>query len=123
MSTQAQSSEYLLIFRNISWHKELSAEEMEGQMARFTAWFEKLSSEGKFKCGAPLGHQGKTLSSKTNIIDGPFPESKEAVAGFFVLRAGSLAEAAETAKGCPSLDFGQTVEVRPLVLEPDELAF
>jgi hypothetical protein len=123
MSTEAASSEYLLIFRNTGWHKELSAEEIQHHMARFTAWFGKLSKEGKFKGGGPLAHQGKRLDTKTEVIDGPFAESKEAIAGFFIILAGSLAEAAETAKGCPGLDFGQTVEVRAIVPEPDELAF
>jgi hypothetical protein len=123
MSSETGNSEYLLIFRNTGWHTELSAEDIQHHMARFTAWFEKLSNEGKFKGGGPLAHQGRRLISKTEVIDGPFAESKEAIAGFFIIRAGSLAEAEETAKGCPGLDFGQTVEVRAMVPEPDELSF
>jgi hypothetical protein len=123
MSTEVATSEYMLLFRNTGWHKELSAQEIQEHMARFTAWFEKLNSEGKFRLGGPLAHQGKTLTSKTNVIDGPFAESKEAIAGFFIIRAGSLAEAVETARGCPGLDFGQTVDVRAIMPEPDELKF
>ena len=123
MSSEPEKSEYLLIFRNTGWHTELSAEDIRHQMSRFTAWFEKLSGEGKFKGGGPLAHHGKRLISKTEVIDGPFAESKEAIAGFFTIRARSLAEAVETAKGCPGLDFGQTVEVRAMVPEPEELTF
>jgi hypothetical protein len=123
MSTEAAVSEYILLFRNTGWHKQLSAEEIQQQMSRFTAWFEKLNREGKFKIGAPLAHEGKTLTSKTNVVDGPFAESKEAIAGFFIIRAGSLAEAVEIARGCPGLDFGQTVDVRAVSPEPDELKF
>ena len=36
------------------------------------------------------------------------------VGGYFVVLADSLAQAAEFAKGCPGLDFGTTVEVRPI---------
>ena len=51
------------------------------------------------------------------MTDGPFAESKEAIAGFFIIQANNLEEAVEIAKGCPGLDYGQTVEVRPLILD------
>jgi hypothetical protein len=55
------------------------------------------------------------------VTDGPFAESKEAIAGFFIIRADSLEQAVEIADGCPGLEFGQTVEVRAIVSEPVEL--
>jgi hypothetical protein len=70
-----------------------------------------------------LAHHGKTLASDTDVVDGPFAESKEEIAGFFIIRAASLAEAVEIAKGCPGLGFGQRVDVRAIVPEPDELGF
>ena len=120
MSTKTTTSEYLLIFRNTGWHKELSAEEIQENMARFTAWFERLSKEGRFKGGGPLAHNGKILISKNVVTDGPFAESKEAIAGFFLIHANSLEEAVETARGCPGLEYGQTVEVREMALEAVE---
>jgi hypothetical protein len=47
-------------------------------------------------------------------------ESKEAVAGFFVIEAASLEATVEIADGCPGLDVGQTVEVRGLTTDPFE---
>ena len=55
------------------------------------------------------------------MTDGPFVESKEAIAGFFLIRADSFEQAVEVARGCPGLEFGQTVEVRAMVSEPFEL--
>jgi hypothetical protein len=121
MIAKTNTSEYLLIFRNTGWHKDLSPEEIQQNMARFTAWFERLSNEGRFKSGGPLLHDGKILASKNVVTDGPFAESKEAIAGFFLIQADSLEQAVETAKGCPGLDFGQSVEVREIALEPVEL--
>lgn len=115
-----KTSEYVLLFRNTGWHKDFSADEIRENMARFTAWFEQLSREGRFKGGGPLAHAGKILTSKTVVIDGPFAESKEAVAGFFQIHADSLEDAVEIAKGCPGLNYGMTVEVRPTTAEPDE---
>jgi hypothetical protein len=121
MSAKTTTSEYLLLFRNTGWHKNLSPEEVQQNMARFTAWFERLSSDGQFKGGGPLAHDGKFIARRNAVTDGPFAESKEAIAGFFIIRADSLEQAVEIADGCPGLEFGQTVEVRAIVSEPVEL--
>jgi hypothetical protein len=121
MIAKTTTSEYLLVFRNTSWHKDLSPEEIQEDMARFTAWFERLSNEGRFKGGGPLVHDGKILAARNVVTDGPFAESKEAIAGFFIIQADSLEQAVEIAKDCPGLEFGQTVEVRAIASEPVEL--
>ena len=66
-------------------------------------------------------HTGKIVSGRNAVVDGPFAESKEAIAGFFIIQAESLEAAVESAKECPGLDYGQTVEVRPIAFEPWEL--
>jgi|ERR1700722_20405452 hypothetical protein len=121
MNTKTTTSEYLLIFRNTGWHTNLSPDEIHQNMARFTQWFERLNNAGRFKGGGPLGHYGKILTGKNAVTDGPFAESKEAIAGFFLIRADSLEEAVEIAGGCPGLEYGQTVEVRAMVPEAYEL--
>jgi pimeloyl-ACP methyl ester carboxylesterase len=121
MVAKMTTSEYLLVFRNTNWHSDLSPKEIQQNMARFTEWFERLNDAGRFKGGGPLGHYGKTLAGRNAVTDGPFAESKEAIAGFFLIRADSLEQAVEVAKGCPGLEFGQTVEVRAMVSEPCEL--
>jgi hypothetical protein len=121
MNAKTTTSEYLLFFRNTGWHTDLTSEEIQKNMARFTEWFEQLSNAGQFKGGGPLGHYGKVLAGRNVVTDGPFAESKEAIAGFFVIRADSFEHAVEIAKGCPGLEFGQTVEVRAIVPEPCEL--
>ena len=49
------------------------------------------------------------------VTDGPFIESREAMAGFFVVEAANLDVALEIAKSVPIMDGG--VEVRPLLGE------
>jgi hypothetical protein len=120
MSATPTASEYLLLFRNNAWYQNLAPELVEESMNRFTAWADQLSREGKLKSGGPLETMGKTLSSRNLVTDGPFAESKEAVAGFFVIQATNLEDAVETAKGCPGLDVGQTVEVRGFTTDPFE---
>src|SRR5260370_15948028 len=112
MSANTTTSEYLLLFRGTSWHKGLSAEEIQKDLARFSAWFERLKNEGKFKGGHPLVHGGKIIDGRKVVTDGPFAESKEAIAGFLIMQADSLEHAVEIAEDCPGLEYGQTVEVR-----------
>jgi hypothetical protein len=114
MNTQAHSSEYMLLFRDVNWDRGLSAEEIQRVMDQITAWFESLDEQGKVKAGQPLLERGKTVSGKggRTVVDGPFAESKEAVGGYLLLRVDDLEEAAQIAKRHPALDFGMTIEIR-----------
>jgi hypothetical protein len=47
------------------------------------------------------------------ITDGPFAETKEALGGFYLIRAADLDEAIAIAKDCPMPNGG--VEVRPIM--------
>ncbi|HEX4201213.1 MAG TPA: YciI family protein [Chthoniobacterales bacterium] len=120
MSTTPTASEYLLLFRNKAWYQDLTTGEIEEAMDRLNSWFERLNRAGKFKSGAPLAVVGKTITSRHTVTDGPFAESKEAVTGFFVVQAATLDEAVEIAKGCPGLEYGQTVEVRAFAVDAFE---
>jgi len=117
----AKTTEYLLLFRGTHWPKNLSPEEIQSNIAKFTLWFERLKNEGNFKSGHPLEHRGKIVAGRKAVQDGPFAESKEAIAGFFIIRADSFEQAVEIAKDCPGLDYGQTVEVRAIASEAAEL--
>ncbi|PYI89146.1 MAG: hypothetical protein DME26_01870 [Verrucomicrobia bacterium] len=119
MSTQTSTSEYLLLFRGSQWDKGLSPEQLQGAMDQFMAWFERLKQQGKVKVGQPLERTGKIVSGKNGrtVADGPFAESKEAIGGYFLLQVDSLEEAVAIAKQCPILEYGSTVEVRPVAEE------
>ena len=118
MRTQT-TSEYMLLFRGTDWHGGLSPEEIQQVVNQMKAWFDRLTAEGKAKAGKPLFQEGKIVSQKKgrSVADGPFAESKEAIGGFFLLEVGSLDEAAEIAKDFPGLNYGATVEVRPVAPE------
>jgi hypothetical protein len=92
-----------------------------------------LTEMGKFneelaKAGILLAAEGLRASSdgvrvrfsgdKRTVIDGPFTETKELVAGFWVWQVRSLEEAVEWLKRAP-FDGGTEVEIRP-VFEPDD---
>ena len=113
-----QTSEYLLLFRGTDYHKGLSPEQMQQVMDRMKAWIDRLSREGRLKGAQPLEREGKTISGKSRVVsDGPFAVSKEAIGGYLLLQAGSFEEAVAIGKETPGLDYGVTVEVRPVAEE------
>ncbi len=78
---------------------------------------QQLAEMGKFneelvKAGVMLAGEGLQASSKgarvkfsgkkRTVVDGPFAETKELIAGFWIWRTKSLAEAIEWAKRCPN---------------------
>jgi hypothetical protein len=112
-------NEYMLFFRGTDWCKGLSPEQIQEVLSQWKGWFEGLMKEGKATAGRPLEREGKVVSGKKGrvVADGPFAESKEAIGGYFVLDVASLDEAVAIAKGCPGLEYGCMVEVRPVASE------
>jgi hypothetical protein len=116
MDTINSTSEYLLLFRGNDWDRSLSPAELQKTMAGFAAWFERLSANGTVKAGQPLMEDARIVSGKNGrvVADGPFAESKEAIGGYFLVNADSFEEAVAIAQGCPMLEHGSVVEVRPI---------
>lgn len=119
MNESKTTSDYMLIFRGTDWHKGLSAEETQKVASQWMAWFHRLTEQGKAVAGNPLEREGKIVSGKNGrvVADGPFAESKEAIAGYFLLKVKNLDEALAIAKECPGLAHGAAVEVRPVAGE------
>jgi hypothetical protein len=58
------------------------------------------------------GKRVEFTSKPPRVIDGPFAETKELIAGFWVWQVKSMDEALAWAKRCPMLD-GDVLEIRP----------
>ena len=116
MNAKTATSEYMVLCRGVHWDKSLSSEDIQNADKRFYDWFDRMVIEGKIiKRGHRLAPEGKVLSGNKAITDGPLAESKEAIAGYWVIQAASLEEAVEIAKSDPLLDYGHTVELRPIL--------
>ena len=115
MSAQTSTSEYLVICRGVTLDESFSPEELQNAMKQFNAWFERMGEQGKIKGAHRLATEGKVLSGRKGVTDGPFAESKEGIAGYWLIQAASLEEAVEISKGDPLLDYGHTVEIRPIL--------
>jgi hypothetical protein len=107
-------SEFTFLYRG----REIPAspEQMQKTTAKWVAWFKELGAQGHIKdMGHPLEHVGKVVAGTKKVIsDGPFAEAKDVVGGFSIILARDLEQAAELATGCPILEVGGSVEVRPI---------
>ena len=106
---------FMLIFHG-GIKSNSSPEELQANMGKWMAWVDKLNQEGKYVSGEALLPGGKLVKGKTAVTDGPYTESKELVAGFFVINAATIEEAtANAGDNYPDFDFGGTVQVRPVM--------
>jgi hypothetical protein len=118
-ATPSALPEYLLLLRGTQLDQRLPFHEMQEAMGKFTEWVSSLALAGKLKVGQPLGHEGKIVggAKERTVSDGPFAESKEAVGGYLLLTVQDIDEAISIAKQCPLIDWGSSVEVRPVIQE------
>jgi len=114
------TSDYVLLIRNTAWQKDFSASDIEKVLNEFSAWVESHKKKGKIKVAVPLAHTGKLFEGQDIIVDGPFIETKEAIAGLIIFQAESREEAIEFANSATCLKFGQTLELRPIATEEPE---
>src|SRR5271166_1901202 len=103
----------------------LPSEEFLAEMGKF--------NEELIKAGVLLAAEGLQASSKgvrvkfagekRMVIDGPFAETKELVAGFWLWKCASLQEAIEWVKRCPNPMPGEEAEIEiRQVFEPEDFS-
>ena len=93
-------------------------EEMQGFMLRVAAVEEEMEQNGAFVFGGGLhGPDAATVvsieESEIVMTDGPFAESKEHIAGFYIINADDLDGALSWA-GKVAAAIGHSIEVRPV---------
>jgi hypothetical protein len=108
----------LLIYGNeqamLSAPKEASTQ----MMAAYTAYTQALRSAGVLQGSNRLkptntGSTVRTAGTKTEVLDGPYAETKEQLAGYYLIDVPNLDEALSWAARCPGAAHG-AIEVRPV---------
>ena len=109
--------EFLLVFRREATSQEpMSPEQMQAMMKPWQDWMGGLAAQNKLVSpGNRLGSDGRVVKANDLITNGPYVETKEAIGGYIIIRAGSLDEAAQLSKGCPIFQMGGNVEVRTII--------
>jgi len=95
-----------------------SRTEAEGReaYASMVRWAESLQQRGLLLASESLRSQANASrvvrrSGRPHITDGPFPETKEMIGGFFLIDCATQQEAVAIASECPAAEW-LTVEVR-----------
>jgi hypothetical protein len=96
---------------------EMPSQERLDEMGRYN---EELVKAGVMLDGAGLkpsseGARVRFSGSDRTVVDGPFAETKELVAGYWLWQCKDLAEAIEWARRCPNpMEGDSDIEIRPL---------
>lgn len=114
-NNQQSTGEHLLLIRGTHWNSGLSPAELQRIMTDFYGWVEGLQNKGVLRGAQPLMEEGRLVTCAQGLVtDGVFAESKEAIAGYFLLGVASTDEAVKLAQACPILAYGAQIEVRPI---------
>ena len=111
MATQ----KYLVMLRNVPGKQEaLTPDQMKEMYGALAAWQTKYAANIA-DMGGKLSSDGRVVAA-TQIMDGPFAETKEVVAGFIVIAAESYEQAIEVTRQCPGvMRPGTSIEVRQIM--------
>ena len=116
-----------MVLVKASKDSEAGAMPTEKLLTEMTAYNEELVKAGIMLAGEGLHPSSKGArvhfsGDKRTVIDGPFPETKELVAGFWIWKVKSKEEAIEWLKRCPNpMNEESDVELRQ-IFEVEELA-
>jgi len=99
------------------WSKEKHLEFVR----KCEVYIKDLQARGQLVAAQPLARQGVVLSRGGNRdwSEAPLELEAEVQVGYYLVRAESIADAVQIAKGNPEFEYGETarVEVRPLKAE------
>jgi len=111
--------QYLLMaYVNENGFANLSPAEQQQGMAAYGAYVEALTKAGALKGMNRLrpsadGTTVRVADGKTQVLDGPYADSKEQLGGYFLIDVPDLDAAMSWAARCPAAGHG-AVEVRPV---------
>ena len=97
----------------------LPQQERDAIMRGHAAFLQEVQQRDLLTGGAPLQPTStattvRVRGGKLMITDGPFAETKEQLAGFYILNCKDLDEAIEMASKVPDAPFG-SIEIRPVI--------
>jgi hypothetical protein len=107
----------LMIYSNEAGWSKLTPTEQEQGMAAYHAFNEALTKAGVLKGSNRLQPSStattvRVAAGKSQVLDGPYADSKEQVGGYYLIDVPDLDAAISWAARCPGASHG-IVEVRP----------
>jgi hypothetical protein len=111
--------QYLLtLYSDESAWPKMTEEQKKQGYAAYMAYSEALKQAGALKGSGRLQPTStattvRTVNGKSQVLDGPYAETKEQLGGYFLIDVGDLDAALSWAARCPGSQHG-VVEVRPI---------
>lgn len=112
----------LMLYAAESGWTRMSKADQERGVAAYAAYTEALNAAGALKGGNRLAPSGSATrvtvaDGKTQVLDGPYADTKEQLAGYYLIDVPDLDAALSWAKRNPGASHG-IVEVRALWTDP-----
>jgi hypothetical protein len=109
----------LLIYGNEAQDAQMTPAEQEAQMGQYFAYTQEISATNTMRGGEALLPTGmattvKVKEGRTLTTDGPFAETKEQLAGFYLIDVENLDQAIGWAAKIPHAASG-SIEIRPVM--------
>jgi hypothetical protein len=82
------------------------------EYAAFNEALKKAGEPGERLQPSSAATTVRQRDGKADVLDGPYADTKEQFAGYFIIDAANLDEAIAWAKRCPSSKYG-SIEIRP----------
>ena len=108
----------LLIYQNEAEAEKLGEAQMKQVHDDYMTFTQSIVQSGHFKGGDALQRSStattvRVRNGKTMTTDGPFAETREQLAGYYMVEAKDLDQAVTVAERIPSAKWG-SIEVRPV---------
>jgi len=108
----------LLIYGNEAGMQTATKAQSEQMMAAYGAYTEAIKKAGILASSNRLkpttaASSVRVADGKTKVLDGPYAETKEQLAGYYLIEVPDLDAALSWAARCPGANYG-TIEVRPI---------
>ena len=113
----------LLIYDDATRSPAPNSPEAQAEFAEYGAFSQDIQGNGQFVSGAPLQFTDTATTVRVNgtgeavLSDGPFADTKEWLAGFYVIDCPDLDTATQQAARIPAARHG-SIEVRPVMEIP-----
>ena len=109
-------ADYLFLYRGGDQQEsEMSPEQMQAHMEKWHQWIGKAMNTGWMdNPGDALLPEGRVVDANKVVTDGPFAESKEHIAGFYIINAADLDDALAWANKVVAA-INHPIEVRPFM--------
>ena len=108
----------LMIYSDEAAMQAARKADIQQMMGAYGAYTEALKKAGALIAGDPLeptttATTVRVANGKTNVLNGPYAETKEQLGGYYLIDVPDLDAALSWAARCPGASHG-TMEVRPL---------